>query len=282
MDPLPDFEPNTIDSFATFAPLFATHAFQNTWRDYHQLLRQIHLIERWQQRLPSLRDLLQAHERKHAQTVPAARTLLREVEAMAPGKRLEQLEGRLDGAIEDNRFRVFANDDERKLLKEMDHARQLAQRWPEKLDPELRRKLELYEGMLEWRIRKDIVPRQWQRRKKLKELEDLVARTRAYRERVRRAASGDNARLADYREEYRSLSEALERMHRRGRILLARHKRRIESLALTRLAETRNRLVQFSAIAWDSLGDIQSEAVRSRLQRPEALEEASPGARSSE
>lgn len=276
MEPLPPFQPNRIDSFATFAPLFATQAFHNTWRDYHETLRQLRLVAAWRQRMPALEKLLRAHERKHGQLVPAARTLLREVDAMDLDKRFDGLRERLQSAIDDNDWRQFATEEEKPLLEALDDATARAERWPEKMSPAIREKLEFYRGVLAWRIQEDIVPRQWRRIKALREMSELMDSHRDHVARVEHAMSSDDGRLWDYRREFEQLSGALSRLHERGKRLLARHRRHIESLALTRLAQTRERLVQFSALAWDNLGDIHNEAVRSRRQLPE------PGERSVE
>lgn len=277
MEPLPPFEPNRVDSFATFAPLFATHAFQNSWRDYHETLRQIHLVEAWQQRMPALEKLLRAHERKHQQLVPAARTLLGEARAMKPEEEFQSLQQRLQQAIRENDYRQFATGEERQLLATLDEAREYAARWPERMEPEIREKLDFYSGVLAWQIQENIVPRQWRRVKELQASQALLEKHGNYVERVKRASSGDSTRLQQYRREYAALSAALDRLQRRGRILLARHRRHIESLALTQLEQTRLRLVEFTALAWDNLGDIHNEALRARRQSAE-----SPGDRSAE
>jgi tetratricopeptide (TPR) repeat protein len=282
MDPLPPFEPNRVESFATFAPLFATHAFQNTWRDYHELTRQLHLIEAWRQRMPGLLDLLKAHERKHEQLVPAARTLLREVERRAMSARFHELRDRLQQAIRDNDFRQFATEDEAALLAALDDAEQRAQRWPERIKPEIRRKFEFYRGVLAWQIQEDIVPRQWQRLKVLRDLGRSLERHDNYVERVAQAAAGDTGRLRGYRQEYMDLGHQMAALYGRGQTLLARHRRHIESLALTRLQQTRERLRQFTALAWDSLGDIHNEAIRARGRTQPAPVQPSPGVKSSE
>src|SRR5690606_37993696 len=56
MDALPPFIPARIESFPTFRQLFASHQFHTRWRDYHEQLRQRHLLQRWQQRLPAIEE----------------------------------------------------------------------------------------------------------------------------------------------------------------------------------------------------------------------------------
>lgn len=264
MEPLPPFRPNRVESFATFSPLFATHAFQNTWRDYHEVLRQLRLIETWQHRLPALEDMVEAHERKHQQLVPQAHALVRAVRAQQLDARFSVLRKRLQAAIDNNDIRQFANQDERRLFRVLDEAREHAQRWPERMDPEISEKLEFYAGVLAWEIQQDIVPRQWRRIKQLKENQSLLREHRNYVERVEHAAADESGRLSHYRSEFAALSEALDSLHQRGGQLLARHRRHIESLALTQLSETRGRLGELTALAWDNLGDVYNESLRER------------------
>lgn len=132
------------------------------------------------------------------------------------------------------------------------------------MDPEITEKLDFYAGVLAWEIQKDIVPRQWRRIKKLKENQSLLRDHRNYVERVEHAASDESGRLSHYRREFGALSDALDSLHERGEQLLARHRRHIESLALTQLSETRGRLAELTALAWDNLGDVYNESLRDR------------------
>lgn len=282
MDALPDFLPAEVDSFATFERLFASHAFQKGWQNYHEILRQQNLLERWAQALPAMETLLAAHQRKHDETLPAAFVLLQENQDEDFASRLDALFAELDRIQDDNDWRALATSDERRLLEALDDASARAEKLGDRLRPELHEKLAFYRGLLAWDLQDDLVPRQWQQRRALRESRTLLQQNQALAERVHEAAGRDLARMGEYRQELDELSATIDRLETRGDALLRRQQQAMERLALAHIDDTLKRLVFFTAESWDALGDLQSRAVQEGRVQRRGVEDQSDDSRSSE
>lgn len=280
MDPLPVFEPARVDSFATFRSLFASHAFQKYWRAYHEQQRQVHLVQRWSQRLPALDQLLAAHIRKHRSDIPDALALLAEVNAHGSEQALQSLRERLARAYQDMNAKVLALPQERQWLEQLALAREKAGKREGKLPAEKADQLALYQGLVTWQVLSRIEPRRWQYERRLQALDDELARSLLLRENVKRLTEGDISRVTDLGHALAGLHNELGALDQRGRQLLARLQRVIEGLALTQVQQTRERLQFFTAECWAALGDLQHRAVKERMKQN--LSGQAPGSKSSE
>lgn len=282
MDPVPPFVPQRIESFATFRHLFASHQFHRQWQDYHEQWRQLHLLESWQQRLPALEAMLTAQVRKHQQQVPLAKEMLAAMERAGWPQQLAGLRQRFEQARDSADMAQFATPEETRLLRAMEEAEQLIQRWPDRVRPEVVERFTLQKGLLIWRLQDDAAPRYWQREKQLRELAALQQEMDVLAERVRHAAGGDNQRVLALGKQLAGLYNEIAALQQRGNQLLARQQKQIELLALQGIDATRNRLRAFTAESWSGLADLQHSVLRERRQRQSEPEAQSPEKRSSE
>ncbi len=271
MDALPAFTPARVESFPTFRQLFASHQFHTRWRDYHEQLRQLNLLQRWQQRLPAIEEMVAAQIRKHSQQVPMAEaTLLALQQAGWPARR-NQLEEKFRHGQQNNDLAMFASDEELRLLAALEEAETLINRWPEKIKPEIRERFTLQKGLLLWQLQENMVPRQWQRERELRDLAPLLTDMDDLSERVARAAQGDSHRVVALGHKLAGLYNELALLERRGDELLQRQQQAIEMLALRQITTTRDRLRAFTAESWAGLGDLQNAILRE--QRGRSLDE---------
>ncbi|MFN3714853.1 MAG: tetratricopeptide repeat protein [Alcanivoracaceae bacterium] len=266
MDALPPFQPAKVESFATFRGLFASHPFHSRWRDYHEHLRQLHLLQRWQQRLPAVEEMVAAQIRKHREQVPLAREFLAALDQAAWPQQWQHLDQRFRHGREHNDMAMFASDRERELLAALNEAEQLAERWPDRLRPEVRDRLALQKGLLIWQLQSDMVPRQWQRERDLRHLQPLLAEMALLMERVSEAAVGDSHRAMALGQQLAGLYNDLAALEQRGHALLRRQQQVMEAMALAQIATTRVRLKAFTAESWSGLGDLQNRILREQRQ----------------
>lgn len=268
MDPVPPFQPRHVESFATFRQVFASHAFNTRWLDYHEQWRQLRLLEHWQQRLPALHELLAAHIRKHRDQMPRARALLEQVDDAGYPARLKQLQDQFDRAVAENDYALFANDAQAELLDALSQAQEKAARWEARLPDEQKQKLDFYARVLRWDIESNLVPLQWQRERELLAATDDVAVLQDYRQRVESAARGDLGRIQMLGHELADTHNDLVALILRGHALLQRQQYAIEQLALGQIDFTRQRLKAFTAECWVALGDLENRVLRERYRSP--------------
>jgi hypothetical protein len=264
MEALPPFKPSRVESFATFSHLFASYEFHGYWRDYHEQLRQINLLQSWQQRLPAIEEMVAAQLRKHRQQVPLAEQMLAALEQAGWPQQLEKIEQDFLHGRESNDLAMFATEDERKLLAAVADAEQRMARWPEKIKPELRDRLALQKGLLLWQLQENSVPRQWQRERQFKDLTSLLEEMELLAGRVAMAASGDTHRVMSLGHQLAGLYNEIAELEVRGNNLLQRQQQQIEALALNQIGLTRQRLKAFTAESWSALADLQNKIVRDK------------------
>lgn len=262
MDVLPPFKPSQIESFATFRHLFASYNFHGRWRDYHEQLRQVHLLQSWQQRLPAIEEMVAAQLRKHRQQVPLAEQMLAALQQAGWPQQLEKIEQSFLHGRENNDVAMFATVEERKLLTAVSEIEERMARWPDQIKPELRERLALQKGLLMWQLQENSVPRQWQREQQLKGLSSLLEEMEVFTDRVAMAARGDSHRVVSLGHQLAGLYNEIAAVEVRGNYLLQRQQQEIELLALTQIDSTRQRLKVFTAESWSALADLQNKIVR--------------------
>lgn len=279
MDPLPPFEPKRVESFATFQHLFTKNIFHTRWLDYHEQWRQIRLLEQWQQRLPALDELLAAHISKHREQRPEAVALLSETKLADLPARIAAMTSRYTEAVAQENNVEFATPLQQRLLAGIVRAQENAQRWGEKVSAEQQEKIEFYRRALQWDVAENIVPLRWQRKKELRQLEDLADQSVQLYRRVGRAAKGDLNRITTLGHQLATKHNEVVALEARGYDLLNRQQHDIERLALDQVEFTRTRLRAFTAECWVALADLQHRALRERYKGVEVpnVEGASSG-----
>jgi Tfp pilus assembly protein PilF len=267
MDALPPFVPARVESFPTFRQLFASHDFHSRWRDYHEQMRQIHLLQRWQQRLPAVEEMVAAQIRKHRQQVPMAEAMLQALEQAGWPQQRDRLAQRFEQGRRDNDLAMFASDRERELLLALQQAESLIERHGGGIKADVRERLALQKGLLLWQLQENRVPRQWQRERQLRDLAPLLTETDQLAARVREAMQGDSRRVLYLGHQLAGLYNELARLEAHGEQLLRRQQLEIEALALQQISTTRDRLKAFTAESWAGLGDLQNAILRQRRGR---------------
>ncbi|MAX57096.1 MAG: hypothetical protein CL537_16535 [Alcanivoracaceae bacterium] len=267
MDPVPAFLPQRVSSFPTFYEWFATAEFQQGWNQYHELMRQRNLLSLWQQKMPAMYAMLEAHERKHNTLRPEAKALLQDLAGQDFQGRMTRLERRYSEAVEAQDPLPFATDREQRLWDAQEQARARTGRWGEQARPDMVEKLDFYKGLLLWEMQEDIVPRQWDRERELKQVETLLEQNRTLRSRVLYAANRVD-RLEVFQRELPELETVLASLQTRGEMLMRRQQYGLQASAYEQVTATRARLKRFSASAHEGLADLYHRALRERRKPP--------------
>lgn len=275
MDPVPPFLPKRVKSFPTFYEWFATTEFQHGWNNYHELMRQRNLLTQWQNTLPAMQTMLAAHERKHQEVRPQAKTLLRELSRQDFQERLTRLQRDYDQAVTEQDPLPFATDKEQRLWEAQQEAERTTRGWGERKRPDMTAKLDFYKGVLLWEMQEDIVPRQWQREQELKQISAMLDQTRELRSRVM-VASNRVQRLDYFRQELPALAQELASLQQRGERLMRRQQYSLQASAFEQVTVTRKRLKRFSAAAHEGLADLYNKALRNRREPAPASDSELP------
>lgn len=160
--------------------LMAKHEFQNVLKNYQDLLYLQYVLSRWQRDLPAYSLMLQERRRAYQEKLP-------EIKRDTRLKKLHKLEAQRNRLAQEV-VRVEKNQDVFALAKEeeieqvsrLNAVKSRLEKVGKKQNvSELQERYELLHGLMVWQIADDYVPRQWQLKKGLKELDEAIAKTRA-------------------------------------------------------------------------------------------------------
>jgi hypothetical protein len=160
--------------------LMAKHEFQNVLKNYQDLLYLQYVLGRWQRYLPAYSLMLKERRRAYQQKLP-------EVTRDTRLRKLQQLEAKRNklasevARIEKNQdVFALAEDEELEQVSQLNLMKLRLEKISKKQDvSEFRERYELLHGLLYWQLADDYVPRQWQMKKGLNELDKAIEQTRA-------------------------------------------------------------------------------------------------------
>ena len=226
--------------------LMATHEFQNVLENYQDLLYLQYVLSRWQRDLPAYSLMLQERRRAYQQKLP-------EISRDTRLRKLQQLEAQRNKlaeqvtAIEANQDPLaLANDDELEQLAQLQRVKQQLKRVANKQDiAELQERYQLLHGLLYWQIADDSVPREWQLKKGLKQLDAALAEARATNTSLKNAWNQAPATFEGYAQRIKGQSSRIRNLQRKVDTALQQQENQIQAIARQALQQQRRRIESY-------------------------------------
>lgn len=226
--------------------LMATHEFQNVLKNYQDLLYLEYVLNRWQRDLPAYSLMLQERRRAYQQKLP-------EVTRDTRLKKLQQLEAQRNklanevARIEKNQdVFALASEDELEQFKQLETVKSNLQRAGKKQDlAELRERYEILHGLLYWQIADDYVPREWQLKKDLKELDAALAEAQAANASLKNAWNQAPAGFEGYAARIKKQNSHIKTLHVKVEKALRQQEQRIQTIARQALNQQQRRIESY-------------------------------------
>ena len=226
--------------------LMATHEFQNVLENYQDLLYLQYVLSRWQRDLPAYSLMLQERRRAYQQKLP-------EISRDTRLHKLQQLEtqrNKLAKQVADieasQDVLALATDDELEQLAQLDGVKQQLQRLAGKQDiTELQTRYQLLHGLLYWQIADDAVPREWQVRYELKELDTALAEARAANASLKNAWQQAPATFEGYAQRIKGQSSRINTLQRKVEAAIRQQENQIQVIARRALQQQRQRIESY-------------------------------------
>jgi len=160
--------------------LMASQEFQEAVKNYQDLIYLDYVLDRWQGSLPTFELMLKERRALYQQKLP-------EIDKNAALKSIEAFQAEQDSFArevtrieESNDVFALANDEERDMLEVLgDIQHRLGTLSGQRKLNAQQEKYQLYKGILYWQISSDFVPRLWQLKKGLKEVDQALTDARA-------------------------------------------------------------------------------------------------------
>jgi outer membrane protein assembly factor BamD (BamD/ComL family) len=264
--------------------LMAGNRFQQAYKDYQDLLFLRHTLIHWRKQLPAYELMLKERQRMYRERLPR----------VAGDERVNQirdLQQRRDAlAAEVNRIEreqdafALANDkeiDNVELLKDVGtRLKQLDPRMqrredvnqdPDKLDDqrnlgEEKDKYNFLWGVMYWNLQQHFVPRLWQAKQSLEQLDSALAKARSARLSLAEAANNAPQRFETYQKTIDAKRGQIDRLLGRLDNIIAQHEAQIQSLALQALQKRQHQLENYHLRARFSMARLLDSLVNTKKE----------------
>lgn len=245
--------------------LLASEQFQQALNNYQDLLYLQYVLERWGRHLPVFRLMLQERRRAYQEKLPEVtgdarlhqlQRLRRERDVLAAEvRRIEKQQDML----------ALATDEELDTIELLQSLRERLDRLKGKTDvSEEMTKYRLLHGIVYWQIATEYVPRMWQLKKNLRQLDVALVQARSANASLQEAWNKAPVRFEGFTRRIQGQDARIRKLQRRVQQALGEQQDIIQSLALREVYRQRDRLQTYQVrakFAQARLYDIMSRAV---------------------
>lgn len=243
------------------ARVLASHPFQEGFKSYRDLQFLARNLERWQETLAVLRDMLANRRQAFAERLPQVLERERALNLGDAERRATALRGELDRVEAAADVAAFATARERELQVRLDRVRETLERAGP--DPEFAAARERYRraaGALLWHQHDQFPVRLWSAKKGLQALQVELAQAREADEALARAQRDEPARLDAFAARIDALAAKVDAMVPRVTALGQEQRALVQELAVAALLEQKERLVAYGTQARFAVAQIYDRA----------------------
>jgi hypothetical protein len=243
------------------AQVLATHEFQESFKNYRDLLYLARNLQQWQESLGVLRDMLANRSQAFAERLPQVLEKERALNLADFSQRRRALEAELERVEREADAAAFATPRERELQARLDRARETLDRAGG--DPELAQARERYRraaGALLWQQNDQFAVRLWNARKGMQELQRNLAQVQQRNVAIAVAQRDEPARLDQFAARIEALAARVESMVPRVAALTREQRNAVQELAVAELLRQKERLAGYGTQARFAVAQIYDRA----------------------
>ncbi len=237
--------------------LLASHAFQEGLKNYRDLDYLARNLETWDGSLDVFRNMLDTREQAYATRLPRVQENLARADLEALVDRKLGFDARLDGIEQNNDSLALATDAEFALWDEiaaLEANPALQANLPEAED--LRRKVRLMKGVLQWELDKDMKERLWRIRRDLRLSGEALVETQRSRRQVDESIRGEPLTFSAFDERVAGLRPRVLNLRARVGNVMDRQRTYLQSIAVGEMRAQQKRLQTYSVQARFALAAI--------------------------
>ena len=263
MDKLPEFRPPEQDSSLYLYKMFATHDFNEGYRNYRELQRLMQVLNHWHKQIPIFHEMIRSHMERMDSLAPEARAKINEGEQIYQevSEQLEHIKNKLSRAIREDDVTVTADTEQLSLLDRISELEKKVEELPDTLEYQAEKdRFRVIKGLLMWDLNSTAIERRWERMKdrvfienQLLDLERSIARITTLRERRQERFAGFKARIDD-------LQSRLVDIYAECQQALIRQRVFLKGLALQQLAQREAHITQLQGNALYAIARLQDMA----------------------
>ncbi len=237
--------------------LLASHEFQEGLKNFRDLDYLARNLERWRGSLAVFRNMLDTRVRAYEERLPRVTASLGRADLEQKVDRKLAFDSRLD-SIERNRDSLaLANEREFALWGEIAALEQvpaLQAQIPEAED--LRRKVRLLKGVLQWELDREFKERLWRLRRDVRQTGEALVKTQRSRRRVDESMRKEPESFASFAERIESIDPQIRDLRARIDAAMDRQRGFLQSIAVGEMQAQKERLQAYSVQARFALAAI--------------------------
>jgi hypothetical protein len=259
IDALPDAK--GLPHGGHLAHVLAKHEFQESFKNYRDLLFLEHNLQRWHESLDALRDMLANRRQAYAERLPETIAKERAAGLEAAEQRAVALAAELDRVEREANAAAFATAAERELQARLDRVRETLAR--SGADPDLQQARERHRrvtGALLWQQNEEFAARLWNAKKGMKDLQGTLAQARGRSSAIAAAQRDEPARLDAFAARIEALAARVQAMAPRVASLAREQRAAVQELAVAELVRQKERLNAYGTQARFAVAQLYDRA----------------------
>ncbi|MEO0574587.1 MAG: tetratricopeptide repeat protein [Pseudomonadota bacterium] len=241
--------------------LMATHEFQEALKNYRDVLELRRNLVEWQSKVVVFRDILATRTQGYAERLPRIEQTLAESDIDEIRSRQAAMQARLSRIKADGDVIAVATKREQRLSEELAEYELnpvLSINAPEIED--VRTRLKLMRGVLQWQAEKDFPARVWHQQKQIDDITRILVAAERARLTVDDARVNEPARLLDFNERIEGLTPLLEQKLVEVERSLQQQRDFLHGLAIDELQAQQKRLDTYTVQARFALAAVYDRA----------------------
>lgn len=241
--------------------LLSTHAFQEGLKNYRDLNYMHRNLDRWQQSVDVFANMLETRRQAYEQRLPRVEAALARADLDGMVNRKLEFDSLLNSIEESDDWLALANEEEFAMWGEitgLEATPALAADIPEAA--EVRDKIALLKGVLQWRLEKQFKGRLWRIRRDLRETGEALVETQRARRQIDESMRRQPIEFEAYSNRVYGLEPRLEGMKIRIEDEMARQRAYLQAIAVGELSAQKERLDVYTVQARFALAAIYDMA----------------------
>lgn len=241
--------------------LLSTHRFQEGLKNYRDLSYMHRNLDTWQQSVDVFESMLETRRLAFEERLPRIQDALARADIDELVARKVDFDARLNEIEASNDWLALATEDEFEMWGEitgLESTPALAAAIPEAA--EVRDKIDLLKGVLQWQLEKSFSDRLWQIRRNLKETGEALVMTQRARRQIDESMRRQPVEFAAFSERVYGLAPQIESLKMRVEDDIAAQHAFLESVAVGELQAQRSRLDTYTVQARFALATIYDMA----------------------
>jgi chorismate mutase len=251
---------------SNLAPVLATHAFQEAFKNYRDLRFLEGNLGHWREQLGVFDAMLANRRAGYAERLPGVLAKARDITLAPLLKQREGLAAEIARAEQQTDGVAYATAREQELIDRLARAKAALAALGSEADEGMRQRARLAEGALAWDLTRALPERRWEARKSLRELDAGIAEAQRRVEAVARAQRDEPARHAAFAERIASLGKRIDASLPVVAALAREQQGEVQQIAVAALTAQKERIAAYAAQARFAVAQLYDRATVGSVQ----------------